>query len=237
MSEQQNFWNNWVSQSQDWENTQDNSRRGAYVLKALEEVAFQGINILDIGCGSGWLALQLTKFGNVTAVDLASEVMDQLKQVHQQVAWIGGDFLSLELPQSHYDFAVSLETIAHVPDQMAFANRMARLLRPGGTLVLTTQNEYVWRNTSWLQPPKPGQLRNWPSRERLIELFSPWFSIHGITTCAPGGDRGVPGLVSNRLSTIAGNILQGKKRWIEKREQWGFGRSLVLVGTRNDRAS
>jgi len=47
--------------------------------------------------------------------------------------------------------------------------------------VLTTQNEYVWRNTSWLKPPKTGQLRNWPSRERLIKLFSPWFSIHGIT--------------------------------------------------------
>src|SRR2546427_13062606 len=79
-SEQQNFWNNWVSQSRDWENNRDNSRRGASVLKALAEVAFQGMNILDIGCGSGWLALQLTTLCNGTAVDLASEAVDQFKR-------------------------------------------------------------------------------------------------------------------------------------------------------------
>ena len=67
------------------------------------------------------------------------------------------------LSESAYEAIVCMETIAHVPDQGAFAARIIEQLAPGGKLILTTQNPYVWHRTSWLEPTKPGQLRNWPT--------------------------------------------------------------------------
>lgn len=145
---------------------------------------------------------------------------------------IAGDFLSVELPENTYDIVTCLETIARVPDQEAFAQRIAAFIRRGGTLLLTTRNEYTWSHTSWLQPPGEGQIRNWPSRNRLVELFGSHFRIEALLTRAPGGDRGLPRLVNNRISTAVGSHLFGQSRWIQMRESWGFGRSLFLVGTR-----
>lgn len=157
------------------------------------------LNILDIGCGSGWLSVELARFGKVTAVDLAIEKIHQLQKKHPHIEWIGGDFLSLDIRQNHYHLVISLETIAHVSDQEAFALRIAEVMHPKGKFLLTTQNEYVWSRTKSLRPPGKGQIRNWPSRQKLIGLFEPYFKINNILTCAPGGDRGLPGLFNSRI--------------------------------------
>lgn len=69
-AEQQKFWDEWVCRSFDWENNPDNARRGAYVLNEVIRYRRQNLKILDVGCGSGWLARELTKYGEVTATDL-----------------------------------------------------------------------------------------------------------------------------------------------------------------------
>jgi len=66
-----------------------------------------------------------------------------------------------------------LETILHVADQNAFAHRMSQVTRSGDLLLLTTHNEYVRSRTNSLMPPGEGQIRNWPFRKRLQELFWP----------------------------------------------------------------
>ena len=191
-----------------------------------------GLNILDVGCGSGWLSRELANYGTVTATDLSGKVIEDLKQKYPAVKWIGGDFLSINLPDDYFDIVACLETIAHVPDQMRFAQRIAKVLRRGGTLLLTTQNEYTWSRTSSLKPPREGQIRNWPSRDRLRELFSNEFALDEIITCAPGGDRGLPRLVNNRIARALGKRLFGEMKWVKMRESWGFGCSLFLIGTR-----
>jgi hypothetical protein len=142
----------------------------------------------------------------------------------------------VDLPEGRFDIVTSLETIAHVYDQQAFATRIARLARLGGTLLLTTQNEYVWNRTSWLSPRAPGQIRNWPSRGRLVELFEPSFVIEAIQTCAPGGDRGILRVINSRIAASVAERLFGKESWQRMRECWGLGRSLVLIATRSDEA-
>jgi len=231
-SDQQAYWNDWVSRSHAWEQNPDNARRAACVLKELNAAKAPPLELLDVGCGSGWLALALSAHGRTTAVDLASDAMEELRRAHPSVRWVAGDFVGVELPEGAFDFVASLETIAHVPDQKAFAERIALLTRPGGRLVLTTQNEYVWVRTSWLEPPGAGQIRNWPSRDRLRELFSPRFTIDSISTCAPGGDRGLLRLLNSGAAARLIVPILGRERWTEVRERWGLGRSLVLKATR-----
>ena len=229
---QSQFWDDWVARSFVWQRGPDNQRRGYCVLREVAKRLQPDLNILDVGCGSGWLSIDLETYGKVTGVDLSRKVIHELQTTHPSIRWIAGDFLSVDLAENAYDVVTCLETIAHVPDQEAFAQRIADVIRPGGVLLLTTQNEYIWHRTSWLQPPAEGQIRNWPSRDRLFRLFGSRFAIEKILTCAPGGDRGLPRLVNNRISTAVGNRIFGQTQWVQMRESWGLGRSLFMVATR-----
>jgi SAM-dependent methyltransferase len=228
------FWNDWVQRSFEWESNPDNQRRGYYILKEVTKNRRSKLKILDIGCGSGWLSLELQKYGEVTGIDLSQKAIDDLKLKHTAIKWIAGDFCSLELPNSYFDIVTCLETIAHVPEQMAFAVKIANIMQDDGLLLLTTQNEYIWSRTSWLQPPGEGQIRNWPSRKQLMTLFNSNFTIKKINTCAPGGDQGLPRLFTNRISMRLGSWIFGSRNWIQMLEFMGFGRSLFLVANRKD---
>ena len=229
---QSQFWDDWVARSLAWQRGPDNQRRGYYVLREVLKRLQANLKLLDVGCGSGWLSIELAKYGQVTGIDFSRKVIHELQTTHPSIRWIAGDFLSVDLAENAYDVVTCLETIAHVPDQEAFAQRIADVIRPGGVLLLTTQNEYIWHRTSWLQPPEAGQIRNWPSRERLCQLFGSHFAIEKILTCAPGGDRGWPRFVNNRISTAVGDCIFGPSRWIQMREFWGLGRSLFMIAAR-----
>ena len=231
-NKQKDFWDDWVCRSFAWKSNPDNQRRGHYISKEVTKNLKPNLKILDIGCGSGWLSLELQKHGEVKAIDFSRRAINKLKSKHRGIHWIAGDFCALELPENHFDIVTCLETIAHVPDQVVFASKIAKVIKKDGTLLLTTQNEYIWSRTSWLKPPGEGQIRNWPSRNRLIELFSPDFTIKKIRTCAPGGDQGLPRLFTNRISRRLGSWIFGSMNWIQLLESLGFGRSLFIVANR-----
>lgn len=229
ITEQTHYWTKWVTDSREWESNPDNARRAECVVAAVRERARPSARVLDIGCGTGWVSIALAKLGyRVTGTDLASNAMRALAQTHPHVRWVGGHFENVDVGHD-YDLAVCMETVAHVPDQIAFAKRIAGLLRPGGTLILTTQNPYVWNHTSWLRPPGPGQIRNWPSRRRLSELFGTGFTIESITTCAPGGDLGWLRLVHNGIARRVAESTLGRERWRDLRERARLGRSMVMI--------
>ena len=77
-----------------------------------------------------------------------------------------------------------------------------------------------------------GQIRDWPSRERLQELFGARLEIEGIGTCAPRGDLGWLRFVHNGLTRRAAELLMGREGWRNLRERASLGRSIVLVAHR-----
>lgn len=226
IGDQTKFWDTWITESSAWEANPENFRRAEFVLHVAR--ARKHTLILEVGCGSGWLALMLAEFGHVTAVDVGVNAMERLKIIHPHIQWLGGDFLALDLPRG-FDLIVSVETISHVADQEAFAEKIAALAAPGCDLALTTQNPLVWSRVSTLKPVRPGQLRNWPSRERLLKLFERHFALDPIRTCAAGrGDRGVFRFLRGR--GLLRRISNGRSSLFE--EKLGLGCSLVLSGRR-----
>jgi len=98
--------------------------------------------IIDVGCGDGFHLGLLREFGRPTwqleGVDNSRRAVDTATRsglrVHQ------GSVESLDLPPASYDMALLIQTIEHVGDPPAVLAAVRRLLKPGGRVVIVTDN-------------------------------------------------------------------------------------------------
>ncbi|ATI80792.1 class I SAM-dependent methyltransferase [Sphingobium yanoikuyae] len=103
--------------------------------------------VLDIGSGLGHMARRLlARATDVVGVDIAQGAVDQARLLHAEIPnlhFIQGDLLRLpEILDGGFDLVVLADTIYYLPPPIddallkMLATRVARLLRPGGMLVL-----------------------------------------------------------------------------------------------------
>ena len=112
-----------------------------------------GKRVLDVGCGGGLLAEGLAKQGaQVTAIDMA-EASLQVARLHALESKVEIDYRCVAAEQhateapAQYDIVTCLEMLEHVPDPASIINSLAKLVKPGGLVFLSTLN----RNAkSWL---------------------------------------------------------------------------------------
>lgn len=97
----------------------------------------------DVGCGAGLLAEPLARLGaEVTGVDAAPENIAAAR-AHALGQGLAIDYRvgSVEaLEPGAYDLVTSLEVVEHVSDPRGFVDGLARALKPGGLLILSTPN-------------------------------------------------------------------------------------------------
>jgi SAM-dependent methyltransferase len=172
-------------------------RQAQVVSNWLSELGNRDLDIIDVGCGAGWFCPELVQFGRVTATDLSDKVLERAKRRVPAAKFVAGDFMILDFGVEAFDVAVSLEVLAHVPDQAAFLSKISSLLRPGGYLMLATQNRDVLERYNDVPPPKPGQLRRWVNSRELLELLSPEFEVLELFTVTPLANRGFMRLVNS----------------------------------------
>jgi tocopherol O-methyltransferase len=98
-----------------------------------------GDRVVDIGCGYGgsarWLAGEQAV--SVTGVTLSKEQVlhasdfpapESGEVVIRLMDWLENDF-----PNDHFEGAIAIESLAHMPDKREFFRQLARTLKPGGT--------------------------------------------------------------------------------------------------------
>jgi 2-polyprenyl-6-hydroxyphenyl methylase / 3-demethylubiquinone-9 3-methyltransferase len=120
-----------------------NPARLGYIAAHCE---LRGARALDVGCGGGLLSEALAQAGAaVTAIDLAPEVIE-VARLHLLESGLEVDYrlcsaeaLASEQPGT-FDVVACMEMLEHVPDPAAVIDACARLLTPGGRLVLSTLN-------------------------------------------------------------------------------------------------
>ncbi len=229
MKDQVDFWNRWNRDARE-ERPPDTPtlRRQQEVLETLHTSGIRAARLLEVGCGTGWLSTRLLDFGDVTATDLAEEVIERARQNFPDIRFLSGDFMTLDAGSS-YDVVVCLETLSHVEDQAAFVARLASCLRPGGLLLLTTQNRFVLERRHNVMPPGPGQIRHWVNHRELKALVKPSFRILRLTSLEPDGRRGVLWLVnSNKLNRPLASVV-GRDRLLRWKEAATLGQTLFLA--------
>jgi 2-polyprenyl-6-hydroxyphenyl methylase/3-demethylubiquinone-9 3-methyltransferase len=110
--------------------------------------SLKGLAILDIGCGGGLVAEPLTRLGAaVTGIDPASETIEAAKAhargARLDIAYRAAAAEELAAEGLTFDAVLLLEVVEHVPDVPSFLKTVAKLVRPGGVMILSTLNRTI----------------------------------------------------------------------------------------------
>lgn len=105
----------------------------------------KGKRVLDIASGEGYGAAALQKAGatKVIAVDISKDACHHAHRKYGLDARLGNAD-QIPLDDKSVDVVVSFETIEHVPDPIRFLDECARVLVPGGRLVISTPNKGIY---------------------------------------------------------------------------------------------
>lgn len=111
-----------------------------------ERTALAGSRVLDVGCGGGLLAEALARAGaRVTGIDLAPGMIE-VARLHAAESALAVDYRLVGAEEvaaaepAGFDVVTCMEMLEHVPEPAAMTATLARLLRPGGALFVSTLN-------------------------------------------------------------------------------------------------
>ncbi len=109
--------------------------------------AARGMRILDIGCGSSRIIQDLPA---AIGMDILLPKLRFLRDRHGSL--VQGSTFALPFASAAFDCVISSQVIEHIPDCRIVLDEMARVLRPGGTLILGTPDygRRLWWVLEWV---------------------------------------------------------------------------------------
>jgi SAM-dependent methyltransferase len=104
----------------------------------------QGKDVLDAGCGVGYGTRLLAEHNpaRLVGVDLSAEALSHGPADSAEL--VEGDVRELPFPPDSFDLVVCFEVIEHVDGHERVLDEMRRVLRPGGTLLISSPNRDVY---------------------------------------------------------------------------------------------
>ena len=118
------------------------------IIDAVRRCALRGVRgrALEVGFGSGvYLSTLAEHFEQVVGSDVESTYFDHSKSLalnYPNVSLVSDDITRTKLPRSSFDVVLCTEVVEHIPDSAIALANMHDLLKPGGTLVLSTPQPY-----------------------------------------------------------------------------------------------
>jgi 2-polyprenyl-6-hydroxyphenyl methylase/3-demethylubiquinone-9 3-methyltransferase len=147
---------------------------------------FEGLRILDIGCGGGLLSEPMARLGaDVVGADAAGGNIP-VAQVHAAQSGLSIDYRhttaeAMADAGEQFDVILNMEVVEHVADPLAYLSACKTLLKPGGMMVCSTINrnpksfmmaiigaEHIMR---WL-PKGTHEWNKFITPDELFELIS-----------------------------------------------------------------
>jgi ubiquinone/menaquinone biosynthesis C-methylase UbiE len=165
-----------------WSRTYDNPLLQALTYRPLQDAVLRGLRphrperVLDVGCGTGRLTARLASELGATAVgcDYSAGMLEKARERTQRPAWVQGDAMALPVRSGSFDAVVCTESFHWYPDQPRAVRELARVLRPGGRLLvvlINPRNEYTTELTHrWSE--RMGQPFTWPTPARMRSMVT-----------------------------------------------------------------
>ena len=152
---------------------------------AASAVPLAGKQVVDVGCGGGILSEAMARAGaHVLGIDLSPAVLD-VAGLHAMEGNVAVDYRIIAAEQlaeerpAEFDLVTCMELLEHVPDPAAAVAALAALVKPGGSVIISTLNrkpaafavaiigaEYIARvlprgTHEYLKFIRPSELARW----------------------------------------------------------------------------
>jgi 2-polyprenyl-3-methyl-5-hydroxy-6-metoxy-1,4-benzoquinol methylase len=124
----------------------------AYILPAIKYLLPEGprLTILDVGCGNGYIASRLSAMGHtVIGIDSSEDGINIARKAHPDVRFeLYSAYDDLRAITEAVDVVVSSEVIEHLFRPQLFLRNAFLILRPGGSVILTTPYHGYLKNVA-----------------------------------------------------------------------------------------
>lgn len=158
------FYESFASDFDSRMNMYDTNKRINVIFNELLVEDITERKLLDAGCGTGWFSKAAVERGAiVTSMDIGENLLEQVSRKCNSQRVVGS-ILNIPFPDETFDIVMSSEVIEHVPDPDKAIVELFRVLKKGGTLILTTPNKSwyfaIWIANTFKLRPYQG-LENW----------------------------------------------------------------------------
>jgi SAM-dependent methyltransferase len=204
-------------------------KRYEMVLGFVSSLSLEHPHILEIGCGPAWYMDRLAQFGKVVGIDLSEEATDRARFRSAEITYIAGNLYDYSLPVGPFDLVVSQEVIDHVEDAPTFLDEVARVLKPGGYLVVSCTNRFVIDQLDERKfPTQPtDHVGRHLDASGLKQLLRRNFRLLQLETIIPMGRGGILRIGNSyRLNDLLGFVIS--RQFLDRlREQAGLGYQIL----------
>ncbi|SFJ59713.1 bifunctional 2-polyprenyl-6-hydroxyphenol methylase/3-demethylubiquinol 3-O-methyltransferase UbiG [Celeribacter neptunius] len=106
---------------------------------------FEGIRLLDIGCGGGLLSEPMARLGATVIGADAAEKNLPVARIHAEQSGLEIDYRHITAEAlveagEQFDVVLNMEVVEHVADPLAYLTACQQLLKPGGLMLCSTIN-------------------------------------------------------------------------------------------------
>ncbi len=101
--------------------------------------------VLEVGCGTGEFIRQIAKqVKNVVGIDVSNKLIEMAKknlQGVENISLVKADIESIKIPESYFDFIISMWTLPNLDNPTSFIKKMKKALKPKGIIFIDTYSE------------------------------------------------------------------------------------------------
>ena len=167
----------------------ENAVRNPWILEKIRTLLGPSKDVLDIGCGAGFLTNALAKNDHrVTGIDLSAKSLNiaEKRDLTKSVRYLQLDAFALLFPDQSFDVICAMDFLEHVEMPGQIVREAARLLRPGGLFFFHTFNRnwlswlIVIKGVEWCVPNTPVNMHLYSFFIKPEELKG-WCEKFGLT--------------------------------------------------------